>query len=135
MRILLAILLFTSVAADAYASKCKAKFFEISGRVIDAAGNPLAYALVGASWSVDTWPSGPSVAMANERGEYVIPVRVAPLACGIKEYLFSVTAFSPTHRSQAETLSAVEGGAIAVPLLQVTQEIETEPVWTDEVGA
>jgi hypothetical protein len=135
MRHLFAIAVLMLASADASAKKCVARFFEISGTVIDIDGRPIPGAIVGVSWRIPAVPSGPALALANDLGEFTIPVRISPFKCGPRSIEFSVTAYTSSHYSQSEIVNtSPDTSVVSVSPLRIDSEIHRSPVWPDEAG-
>ena len=135
MRYLVAIVVLMLASSDASAKKCVARFFQISGTVVGMDGRPVPGAMVGVSWTVPAVPRGPALALANDLGEFSIPVRFSPLECARDSIEFAVSAYTSSHFSQSEVVKTSPGiGAIAVPRLRIDSEIHRSPVWPDEAG-
>jgi len=135
MRYIVAIALLMLAPVDASAKKCVARFFEVAGTVIGLDGQPVSGAIVGVSWEVAATPKGPALALANDQGQFLIPIRIAPYKCGPRSIKLTVSAYTSSHYAKSETVSTVPGtSAVAVPPLRIASEIHRSPVWPDEVG-
>lgn len=140
MRLLIALVLFAAIAPSASA-KCGFRFFVVSGVVLDAAGSPVSGALVGASWTEHSTPTGPAMTTTGPDGRYSIPIRVDTYSgsslltgdkCQGQLKQVSVSAHSATHRS-AFTLVPVTRSEINIEPLHIDTPIQREPLWPDEV--
>ena len=141
MRTLL-ILLFLMAITPAALAKCAPRFYVVSGVVLDAHGAPAADALVGVSWTEQSEPSGPALALSDKDGRYSIPIvfrtdsgqSVFGDQCNgvLKEV--SVSAFTATHRSEFERIPVGTSSQVDVRPVRITRSIEREPLWPSEVG-
>jgi hypothetical protein len=140
MRTLL-ILLFLMAITPAALAKCAPRFYLVSGEVLDAHGAPAADALVGVSWTEQSEPSGPALALSDKDGHYSIPILFSTYSgqselgdqCDgvLKE--ISVSAFTATHRSEFERMSVGTSSQVGVKPVRIRWPIEREPVWPNQV--
>ena len=142
MRVLLVFLLFV-VAVPEGLAKCKARFYVISGSVVDASGAPLPGAMVGASWLQHSRAYGPALTLTDQNGLYSLPIRF-DLSSGYSLWgdkckgvlrQFSLSAYTLTERSAPIPVPVGQGSNIEAPRIQISQPIEREPLWPDEFRA
>ena len=141
MRTLLTLLFLIAITPAALA-KCAPRFYVVSGLVLDANGAPAAGALVGVSWTEQSEPSGPALALSDKDGHYSIPILVSTYSgqsvlgdqCNgvLKEV--SVSAFTATHQSEFEQVPVGTTSQVGVRPVRIKWSIEREPVWPSEVG-
>jgi hypothetical protein len=141
MRALLTLLLLAIITPVALA-KCMARFYVISGSVVDASGAPVSSALVGVSWVEQSSPSGPGMALTDENGLYSIPIRFDTYSgyslqgdrCHATLNQVSLTAYTRTQRSQPVLVPISKASQVSAAPIQIDRPIEREPLWPDEVG-
>lgn len=142
MRVLL-ILLLSVVAVPEGLAKCKARFYVISGSVVDASGAPIAGAMVGASWLQNSQAYGPALTLTDQNGLYSLPIRFDTGSgyslwgdkCKGVLRQFSLSAYTLTERSVPTPVPVGQGSRIEVPRIQISRPIEPEPLWPGEFRA
>ena len=142
MRAFLALLLLATISPGALA-KCGARFYVISGSVVDSSGSPSSNALVGVSWVAQSLPRGPAMALTDRDGRYAILIRFDTYSghsflfgdeCDATLSQISVSAYTHDKRSLPALVPIGMSSQVVAPLIKIDYPIEREPVWPDEVG-
>lgn len=110
------------LASHLVSANCLDRFYVVKGRVVNAQQEPVAGALVGASWVEAGAPAGPTMATSNQRGEFTLHLQFRPFV-GIGRQGDICT-------DKLETISvlAVHGNAQSVAFQVKVRHPDTKPI-------
>jgi protocatechuate 3,4-dioxygenase beta subunit len=139
MQRILAVAILLLAPAHSWA-KCADQLYVFSGSVVDKKGVPVSGALVGVSWSENSRPTGPAMALTNREGRYSVPISFDTTSPGPTDYRYrcdgaldavSIAAYSKKMRSIHLKVTVGPQRSINVPALELLYPIKLEPTWPD----
>jgi hypothetical protein len=133
MRVIVGLVLY-SLAAQTAQAMCAEQLLLFSGSVVDAAGMPMAGAMVGISWSDEYGPAGPAIASTDSEGRYSVQLRFNTYSgrrpwgggdeCRAVLERVSVTAFGGDRQSRSMRLEVDGRTDITVDTLHLETDFD-----------